>query len=154
MLLTHNTYNKYYIKTGIEKLKDDGLIELQQDGDSHFFVLTPKGDARLAIHDKTNLLEPSNKKWDGKWRVVIFDIKESERATRDRLRERLTDIGFIKIQNSVWIFPYDCEEFIFLLKTDFELGRNVLFMTVDKLENDKWVRKTFGLNNPNGRVFK
>ena len=136
---------KYYIKTTVGKLHRQGLIEFKRDGEKKYIILSKKGDARLLLHQSLSPKDRLSQRWDGKWRVVIFDIKEATRATRDRLREELVDIGFVKVQNSVWIFPHDCEEFIFLLKTEFELGRSVLFMIVEKLENDKWLRKKFDL---------
>lgn len=136
---------KYYIKTTIGKLHKQGLIEFKDDGEIRHVILSKKGELRLVAHQKLGLNERLRERWDGKWRIVMFDIKECTRPSRDSLRDELTNLGFIKIQNSVWVFPHDCEEFIFLLKTDFELGKNVLYMTVEKLENDKWLRKLFGL---------
>ena len=135
-----------YIKTTIGKLHSDGLIRFKQDGENKYVSLTHKGEMALAKHQSIHhLLQHNNKKWDGKWRIVIFDIREKRRVLRDRLREWLNDIGFIKVQNSVWAFPYDCEEFIFLLKTDLQLGSGVLFLVTERLENDKWLKSKFDL---------
>lgn len=135
-----------YIKTTAGKLEKAGLVKFERNGDSVFLKLTERGQEKL---EKDQIFAPRSDEvpnnWDGKWRLVVFDIKESTRNHRDQLRIWLTDIGFVRIQNSVWVYPYDREEFIFLLKTDFELGKSVLFATVEKLENDGWLRKKFGL---------
>lgn len=47
------------------------------------------------------------KAWDGKWRIVIFDIPEEERKDRDSLRFKLISLGFGKLQESVYITPLD-----------------------------------------------
>jgi DNA-binding transcriptional regulator PaaX len=86
------------------------------------------------------------KKWDGKWRVLIFDIPESRRFDRDNVRYALVSIGFMKLQNSVWVYPYDCENLIALLKADTETNEDVLYMIVEALENDEPVKKYFGLD--------
>ena len=52
----------------------------------------------------------------------------------------------MKLQNSVWIYPHDCEDLISLMKTDFMIGKDLLYMIVEKLENDWLLRKTFKLN--------
>ena len=83
--------------------------------------------------------------------MVIFDIKESRKKTRALLRATLRQIGFIRLQNSVWIYPYDCEDLISLLKADFKIGKDILYMIVEKLENDWHLRKSFNLPNSNGR---
>ncbi|MEK7066387.1 MAG: CRISPR-associated endonuclease Cas2 [Patescibacteria group bacterium] len=135
-----------YLKTVVGKLHKKGLIYFREDGENKYIELTPQGEKLLAQYEATDIIiNNQNKIWDGKWRVVMFDIKEYSRFARRQLRDTLIKIGFVRVQNSVWIFPYDCEEFIFLLKTNFELGKSVLFMTVEKLENDSWLKKEFGL---------
>jgi phenylacetic acid degradation operon negative regulatory protein len=46
-------------------------------------------------------------KWDKKWRILIFDIAEVSRKTRDILRLKLKELGFGMLQKSVWITPHD-----------------------------------------------
>jgi phenylacetic acid degradation operon negative regulatory protein len=43
--------------------------------------------------------------WDGRWRLVLFDVPATENARRDRLRRTLQEQGFGYLQNSVWITP-------------------------------------------------
>ena len=85
------------------------------------------------------------RKWDGKWRVIIFDIPEKKRAARTRVREILTAAGFQRLQDSVWVFPYDCEDVIGLMKTDLNVGKHLLYMIVDQIENDRFLRMDFDL---------
>jgi len=54
-------------------------------------------------------------------------------------------IGFVRLQNSVWVYPYDCEDLVKLLKADFRIGREVLYVIADSIENDMWMRKEFSL---------
>ena len=107
--------------------------------------LTPKGERYLRKLEGTDFKISKPKRWDEKYRVVIFDIKEGKKTIREQLRVTLRAIGFIQLQKSVWVYPYDCEDLITLLKADFEIGREVLYMVVDQIEGDEWVRKHFGL---------
>jgi hypothetical protein len=50
------------------------------------------------------------------------------------------------MQDSVWIFPYDCEELVALLKADFKVGKDLLYMVVEKIENDHALRLHFNLS--------
>ena len=84
-------------------------------------------------------------RWDGKWRLVVFDIREYKRAVRDKVRNELSAFGFRRLQQSVWVYPYDCEEMVVLLKADHRIGREVLYITAGKIENDLWLRSEFGL---------
>jgi len=52
---------------------------------------------------------------------------------------------FFRLQDSVWVFPYDCEDFMALPKADLRVGRNVLYVIVEKIENDKHLNEHFGL---------
>ena len=56
---------------------------------------------------------------------------------------------FVRLQDSVWIYPYDCEDIITLLKADFQIGKDMLYMIVEMLEYDKRLRNHFDL--PLGR---
>jgi phenylacetic acid degradation operon negative regulatory protein len=46
-------------------------------------------------------------KWDGNWYLVNYDIPEKLRLKREILRENIKILGFGKLQNSVWISPYN-----------------------------------------------
>ena len=39
--------------------------------------------------------------------MIIFDIPEKRRQDRDLLRDALVDMGYQKLQQSVWVCPYD-----------------------------------------------
>ena len=64
---------------------------------------------------------------------------------RDRLRITMRGLGFARLQNSVWVYPYDCEDLMALLKADLKLGVAVLYMVVEHIENDKHLRAQFAL---------
>jgi len=46
-----------------------------------------------------------NRRWDGLWRLVLFDVPESRSVARNRLRQYLERRGFGFLQNSAWITP-------------------------------------------------
>ena len=52
----------------------------------------------------------ARKRWDGRWRIVIFDILEKKRKTREALRKKLLSLGFGMWQRSVYITPHDVQE--------------------------------------------
>lgn len=43
--------------------------------------------------------------WDGKWRMVVFDLPESQRALRQKLRRTLRAAHLGCLQQSVWVTP-------------------------------------------------
>ncbi len=128
-----------HINSCLDRLIKNGLIH-KKDGK---LSLTTKGELRLSKYQEE--LSPSRRKWDKKWRIVIFDIWEKSRKKRDFLRNELSDFGFVKLQNSVWVTPYDCEEYVNLLKTDIGIGRGVVYIIADKIDNELVLKKIFGL---------
>ncbi|MBI2673729.1 MAG: hypothetical protein HYX23_00390 [Candidatus Zambryskibacteria bacterium] len=125
-------------------LKNQSLKFQDAPNGKKYLAITEKGRRQLNTLEACNFNLKKPKHWDRKWRVIIFDIGEKQRRTRDRLRITLSKIGFVKLQKSVWVYPYDCEDFVILLKTNFELGRNLLYLVVDEIENDTWLKKFFG----------
>jgi len=143
----YDIYKKrYYINSNISKLRDKGLVKFEKRNGKTFIRLTDKGQKELLRYQLREKIIEKPKKWNKKWHVVIFDIKEQSRNLREGLRKELINLGFVKLQNSVWVHPYECAEAIGMIKTYFEIGKDVLYMTVEEIENDKWLRKEFGLN--------
>jgi phenylacetic acid degradation operon negative regulatory protein len=48
--------------------------------------------------------------WDGRWRLVLFDLPATEGTKRNRLRNFLRSRGFGWLQKSVWISPHPLKE--------------------------------------------
>ena len=129
------------ISQAFTRLNQKGIIEKNRNGT---FQLTKKGEQRAAILETLDFTERPIR-WDRKWRIVIFDIWERRRAARDRLRVILERNGFVKIQNSVWVYPYNCEELLAFLRTHLSLGHGILYIVADEIENDSTLRRCFHL---------
>ena len=133
---------EYAIQKSRKRLIEKGLVHYNLQG---LLALTPSGQKTLEWIERKNFQIKKPKKWDGKWRVLIFDIPETKKIARNNIRIKLQNIGFIKLQNSVWVYPYDCEDIVVLLKADFGIGKEVLYMIVDQIENDKKLKQFFGV---------
>lgn len=110
-----------------------------------FLHLTELGRRELRKFELADYPLKKPKRWDQKWRLLIFDIPEPRKSLREKLRRTLSTIGFVRLQDSVWLYPYDCEDLATLLKADFHVGKDILYLIVDTLENDALYRKRFGL---------
>lgn len=138
-------YRKWYVDKTIEKLIKQKLIKVENNDGQKILTLTSKGDETLDRYEVQSIKIMKPKKWDGKYRLVIFDIKEGARKIRDDLRRWLEELGFLKLQNSVWVYPYECREVVILLKSRLGVGAEVLYLTVDSIEDGYKLRKAFGL---------
>ncbi|KKU58779.1 MAG: Transcriptional regulator, PaaX family [Parcubacteria group bacterium GW2011_GWA2_47_12] len=108
--------------------------------------LTEKGKRLAEQLAQTEELRPKKqKKWDRKWRIIMFDVWERRRVVRDDLRDRLVEMGFVKLQDSVWVYPYPCEKMLLFLRAHLRLGKGILYIVADEIEQDDSLRKHFGL---------
>ena len=106
------------------------------------FELTKKGKEIVQGYQVDDLRISKKQKWDGKWRFIVFDIPEKQKYRRDVLRGRLETLGFFRIQQSVYLFPYPCEKELDLLCEYFEIRRYVLIFTGD-INRDFGVKRHF-----------
>ena len=130
----------YYVNKRAREMIERGLLEKR--GNS--IALTEKGKRQL-MKLKAKELSHKKQKWDGKWRVVIFDVWERHRGKRDMLRREIKEFGFVQLQQSVWVYPFPCGEIIELLKADLHFGKNIRYLIVEQLDGDAQLRKRFSL---------
>ena len=139
-----NARLRYQTKTVLGKLKHKGEIEFVERDGKKYVRLTERGERVLELSGD-RLMKTRPKKWDRRYRLVMFDIPERRKRTRDALRFKMNEVGFLRVQDSAWMYPYDCEEFIALLKAELHLGKDVLYAVIEEIDNDMWIRKHFGL---------
>ncbi|MDP2655545.1 MAG: hypothetical protein Q8P17_03350 [bacterium] len=123
-----------------------GIFKRTNSSGGFRIELTEKGKRlteELAMRDE--LRPEKQRKWDQKWRIIMFDIWERRRRVRDELRHTLKEFGFVKVQDSAWAYPYPCEKLIIFLRTHLRLGRGILYVVADEIENDESLRKHFKL---------
>ncbi|KKP67925.1 MAG: Repressor in ring oxydation complex/ phenylacetic acid degradation pathway related protein (PaaX) [Candidatus Moranbacteria bacterium GW2011_GWE1_35_17] len=121
-----------------EKVLPNGLVEL---------TLTKKGRKEAGI---LTLLSGINsfkkpKKWDKKWRIVIFDIPEDDRIFRRILRQHLRALSFFKLQQSVFVSPYPCEKVIADLTCIYSANKYVKIIIAIKIDDEKKIKKHFSI---------
>lgn len=136
-----NNREKEYISSSARKLVKRGLLSYN----GKKYCLTPDGEKLLHRWQFADFRLRKPKRWDKKWRVIIFDIPEQKKHIRNQITMLFRQAEFLRLQDSVWVYPYDCEDVVTLLKTDFGIGRHLLYLIVDELENDKHLREDFCL---------
>lgn len=143
-------YKKYYNKQGALQnfyyLKRQKYIAFKKiDKDNYEINITDKGLA-MVLEDNFNLKKLNgNKRWDGKWRIVIFDIPEKFKSAREIFRKKLIEIGFYKAQDSVFINPFPCEKEVIFLSEIFNIADFIYFMETSYFVNDKNIRLYFDI---------
>ena len=101
-------YRKRSLHTAVSRLLKTGLISKTVKNGEAVWEVTGAGKNQL--QRSFPLLRWQEKKWDGWWRIVIFDIIETKSWVRDRLRRKLLELGFGAWQKSVYVSPHDVAE--------------------------------------------
>lgn len=103
------------VRTGyIERIEKQGEIYIR---------LTSEGNKRITRD--FSLLSFQKRKWDRKWRLVIYDIQEVNKNVREMLRKKLKELGFGMIQESVFISPHDVIKDLLEFIENLKLGESV-----------------------------
>lgn len=138
--------DKRSIKRSVRQLCNKKLVrEIVQPDGSFKLILTEEGKRQARIQSLFgNSIRFKNKRqWDGKWRVVMFDIPEKSREFRTILREHLWELRFYKLQNSVFVSPYPCEKQLAELVCLYKAERYVRVLTVDWIDNETYLKQRF-----------
>ena len=119
---------------------------LKKRGESGYTLrLTKKGRdlALRRIFQDFQIPRPAH--WDGWWHVVLFDIPNRRKHARDSLRKRLKTLGFYPLQESVFVFPYPCDDEITFFTSLYNIGDYVRMIKTNKLLSDDDIREFFAL---------
>ncbi|MBU4351083.1 hypothetical protein KKF47_00215 [Patescibacteria group bacterium] len=126
------------------RLKNQGLIEIFNDGSQIHINLTDEGKRKAGYFQINDLKIKKPKNWDKKWRIVIFDIAELKKLHRESFRGKIKELGFRQLQKSVWVYPFDCRAEIELLREFFGLSKKDLRIIVaQNIEGDEELKENF-----------
>jgi len=139
-------YPRQRVANTFSRLRREGLIEIQRRNNQIYINLTSEGKKKAGIYQINCLSIKKPKKWDGKWRLVIFDISELKRTMREAFRGKLKELGFMVMQKSVWIHPFPCQDEIVLLRDFFGLDENdIQLIVAEEIEKEAELKKIFKL---------
>ncbi|MFA5009860.1 MAG: hypothetical protein WC553_01340 [Patescibacteria group bacterium] len=113
------------IKRKLQQLEDDGLIATSEQNGKTKLYLTKAGKQRVLEYRADEIQIPRQDPWDGLYRFVMFDIPERKKLAREVFRGQLVQLGFKKIQHSVWRHQYPCQREIELLINLYDIARYV-----------------------------
>lgn len=135
------------ITQALLRLERNGLIHITGEGRKREIHLTQQGEEKIDALYAGAYVIPLPVRWDGRWRIVMFDVPEKRKKVRDTLRMLLRGAGFIHFQDSAWIQPYPCDELVTLLRSHLGSGKGeIRYLAVSFVdESDYAFRKHFDL---------
>ncbi len=122
------------------------LVELSVRDNNIHAQLTTKAERRLRDFEIDEIAIDSPKTWDKKWRILIYDIPHDKRDSRYYLLEQLHRLGFYKLQDSTWVYPFPCSQEILEILERLEIDQYTTFIVGDiETKDDATLIKHFSL---------
>ena len=112
----------------VSQLRRDGLVGVKEQGNKTTLYLTKAGKQMVLEYRVDEMMIPEQDPWDGKYRFVMFDIPEKKKLSRNIFRQKLIELGFKKIQNSIWRHRYPCRDQVEFLANFYEVSRYVVLV--------------------------
>lgn len=143
---TWDQFDKRRLKEQVKRLHKKKWIKIYKIGDKTVVQITKNGRKRLLQYKIQDLEIPKPTKWDGKWRLVGYDIPKEKTMAQHALRRMLKNLGFLRLQKSFYIYPYPCKEIIEFLREVYGVGECVTFLTTGFLEDEEFFLEHFSLH--------
>lgn len=89
----------------IRYLQYNGYLRVKRIKNKKAILLTQKGAEKIL--NIRNKIEGRLRRKDERWQMVIFDIPEKIKKRRDYFRDGLKRLGYKKLQQSIWVCPYE-----------------------------------------------
>ena len=122
--------DKRNAKRTVAYLKYRKLVEVKQIKGENYYRLTNSGLAKFRRIEIDDMKIKTPRRWDHKWRLVMFDIPTRKAKHRTLLLFHLRQLGFYKLQDSVWVHPFDCQAEVGVLVDYTMLKQYVSYLVV------------------------
>lgn len=147
ILLGRNSYSRWGTNKMVNQLSKQKYVSIQEKQNGEVVVtITQRGMRRALAYQLDTMRLTKPKRWDGKWRLIIFDIPERHKKLRDAFRRRLQQMELYALQESVYVSPYPCFDEVEFLRELFGVAFSVRYLLVEKIEDDIFVRRHFDLS--------
>lgn len=139
--------NQQSLKRAIRNLYESKMIKMKysKKKDAVTIVVSDRGRKKALTYEINEMGIKKPKKWDGRWRIILFDIPETHKKVRDALRHQLKKLGFFEYQKSVFVHPYNCKDEMDYIIEFWSMRKYVRFIVADSLDNELHLKKHFGL---------
>lgn len=140
-------WHKKKAQRALEGLRKRSLVDYKVQRNGTILVTaTKEGKQKVAEWDIENLVLEKPQKWDGRWHIVISDIAEGRKRAREAFREKIYELGFYKLQKSVYVYPYPCQAEIELICSIYQIpDYEVLHIIAEQIPLEDKLRKHFKL---------
>jgi phenylacetic acid degradation operon negative regulatory protein len=132
------------IRQAVKRLEKSKMVKVAQKGEKLVIEITKEGTKKFGQLGFEKLTIDS-KKWDGKWRLVLFSIPESQKKLRESLRNALKNLGFYQLQRGVFVTPYPCDQEVTTLTKSLNVESYTTSITAVSIDKAEILKKHFNL---------
>ncbi|MBI4692140.1 MAG: hypothetical protein HY773_01720 [Candidatus Terrybacteria bacterium] len=143
--LGRKRYKPNSVYATFKRLQKQRFVDILEKGDKTIIKITEAGKKKLLEYSFDDMKIKKPNKWDGKWRIVGFDIPEKYKKMREALRHKLNELGFVKLQKSLFVHPYECRDEVEFIGEFFQIHKFITFIEADSISNDNYLKYKFNL---------
>lgn len=136
-------YKKKRFTQALKRLHKQKAVEIVETKEGAVVRITKNGFTKAMKYKMDEMRIQKQKRWDKKWRIVIFDIPEGKRKIRDEFRSRLKQIGFYPLQESVFVHAYPSFNEVEFLRQIYGVDIDVTYIIATKIEGQDNLRSIF-----------
>lgn len=140
----YKKYKPHRINQSLKRLEKQQLISISEQNEQITLKLTEKGQQKILMLNVENM-KLKKGKWDKVWRIIIFDIPNTHKKARDALRQKMKQIGFYLLQESVLITPWKCRDEVNFIKNLYGIGQYVTLIEARTFDGEEKVKDYFKL---------
>lgn len=131
------------LRSTIKRLERQKLVSWREKDGELQLTLEEKGKRRVLKYKIDQLSIRETNKWDGLFRIVTFDIPEDKRIAREMFRKKLKELGFQRLQKSVFVIRLPCKDEIDFLRHSLEISPHVLYIVAKDISSvEKSIEKS------------
>lgn len=133
------------IMRALDKMKERKLVRIYEKDGFDVVEITESGKNKVLSYNLENIKITRPKKWDGYWRVIIFDIPEKNKKARRALSFKLNDMEFFPLQKSVFVCPFECDKEIDFVAEFFGVRKHIKCILAKEIENEDVLKRFYNL---------
>ena len=134
------------LRQSIQRLEKKKLVRIYTKNGIEVVEITQEGRKRVLEYNLNTMKLKAPPRWDGWWRIVMFDIPENQKVARNAVSRKIKELGLYPIQKSVFVSPYLCKNEIDFVGEIFGVRENIIYIKAKEIQGVKKLKEYFGIS--------
>lgn len=145
LFMKYNAQSRRRFNQSLKGLEKKKLVRIYTKDGKEVVEITQTGKRKVLEYDLEDMKLIVPKKWDGWWRIVMFDIPQSKKQARDAVSRKIKELGLYPIQKSVFVSPYLCKNEIDFVGEIFGVRENIIYIKAREIQGVRKLKEYFNL---------